>query len=248
MMAALWKFALVWYLPLSCGAVRTEAGRDLPFTSDPFYGVPELDVLFSSNVDQAKSFLEGWEGAREFGLFVRRVHSQNQAYFPIRVDLLGICRGRRVLIFDLRPHLREVPMPLPQPLAEWFEHPSRTFFGMDLKRGAARLAFEFGLVIRAVDFRTRTWPQLSRSAGLYDLFNRFISDIDLWQPDNLETLSSQARHTFLHWSVAHYFMMFYGPADEDWVITMTELFECGTRAADGAIGRRRPEAGQPRRR
>eukprot|EP00429_Kryptoperidinium_foliaceum_P079373 CAMPEP_0176209498 /NCGR_PEP_ID=MMETSP0121_2-20121125/13663_1 /TAXON_ID=160619 /ORGANISM="Kryptoperidinium foliaceum, Strain CCMP 1326" /LENGTH=320 /DNA_ID=CAMNT_0017548509 /DNA_START=59 /DNA_END=1021 /DNA_ORIENTATION=- len=224
-MTLLKVISLFCFPAAACGA-RLEQ-RDLPVTLKPFYGVPSLDVLFSQNVDQAMALLSRWSDARDFGLFVQRERTDNKAYFPVRVVLLGISRGNRVLILDLRPYLREVPAPLPGPLAEWLEHPSRTFFGMDLKRGAGRLAFEFDVVIRAVDFGVRSWPQLRRDAGIYNLFNHFVSDGDLWRPDSLATLSSQARHSYLQWSVAHYFMLFHGPADEDWIITMTELFESG---------------------
>lgn len=40
-------------------------------------------------------------------------------------------------------------------------------------------------------------------------------------------MSSQARHTYLQWSVAHYFMVFHGPPKEDWIIAKSELFEAG---------------------
>mmetsp|Transcript_42089 Transcript_42089/g.117175 ORF Transcript_42089/g.117175 Transcript_42089/m.117175 type:complete len:205 (-) Transcript_42089:130-744(-) len=134
----------------------------------------------------------------------------------------------RVLVFDLRPFLREVPSPLPRPLAAFLEDRSRTFFGMDLKRSAGRLAFEIDTVIRAVDFNVRAWPELRLGGGLYGVFNRFVSlDVDLWRPDNLESLSSQARHAYLQWSVAHYFTTFYGAANEDWLISKSELFEAG---------------------
>jgi len=79
-----------------------------------------------------------------------------------------------------------------------------------------------------VDYNVRAWRELKLGGGLYGVFNRFVSlDIDLWRPDNLESLSAQARHTYLQWSVAHYFGTFYGAALEDWIITKTELFEAG---------------------
>lgn len=107
---------------------------------------------------------------------------------------------------------------------------------MGLKRGAALLAFEFDLVIRALDLTARAWPQLRRGAGLRDLFNGQLSDVDLWRQGGLETLSGQARHAHLQWSIAHRLAAVHGEASEDWVVTMAELFEvaapCGSDRAD----------------
>lgn len=47
--------------------------------------------------------------------------TQNHAFFPVRAEMIGVARGRRVLLFDLRPHLREVPRPLPEPIAAFLE-------------------------------------------------------------------------------------------------------------------------------
>lgn len=120
-----------------------------------------------------------------------------------------------MLLIDLRAYLREVPAPLPEPIAAFLEGGGRTFYGMGLKHGAARLAFEFDTVIRCVDFNVRTWPALRRGGGIYGVYNRYISSVDLWRHDNLDTMSSQARHAYLQWSVAHYFMMFHGPPHKD---------------------------------
>mmetsp|Transcript_20157 Transcript_20157/g.57106 ORF Transcript_20157/g.57106 Transcript_20157/m.57106 type:complete len:178 (+) Transcript_20157:2-535(+) len=36
-----------------------------------------------------------------------------------------------------------------------------------------------------------------------------------------------ARHTYLQWAVAHFFTMFHGRVQEDWIITRSELLEAG---------------------
>lgn len=73
--------------------------------------------------------------------------ARSEAFSPARVALLGISRGSKVLIFDLR-HLREVPVPLPEPVAVFLEDPGRTFYGMGLSHGCGSLAFEFDAVAR----------------------------------------------------------------------------------------------------
>lgn len=104
------KFAMFVALPFAALSSRTGAAtqRDLRMSLHSFNGVPELDVFYTSSVDQAASFLEGWREDREFGLYVRVVPTENKAFFPVRLVLLGICRGTRVLVFDLRAFLREV--------------------------------------------------------------------------------------------------------------------------------------------
>lgn len=52
-------------------------------------------------------------------------------------------------------------------------------------------------------------------------------DIDLWRPEDLTGTTSQARHSYLQWAVAHYYMRFYGAVPEEWLITASELFEAG---------------------
>jgi len=212
-----------------CGgslSARSTVGRDLHVRLDPFWGVPDLDVVYTSQVDEAAAQLSKWSEFHEFGLYVKMAGTDNKAFSPARVALLGISRGSKVLIFDLR-HLREVPVPLPEPVAVFLEDPGRTFYGMGLSHGCGSLAFEFDAVARCVDLAGRAWPQIKRGGGIYGLFNRYVSDIDLWRPDSLETLSSQARHAYLQWAVPHYFMSFHGPPREEWVLTMSKLFAAG---------------------
>lgn len=156
-------------------------------TLSSYYGVPSLEVSYTGDAEQASYFLEEWSEEAEFGLYIRVVPSDNKAFFPVRVVLLAVCRGTRVVVFDLRPYLTAVPVPMPRPVAAFLEDDRRTFYGMDLKRSAGRLAFEFDTVIRCVDLNVRAWPQMRMGGGLYGIFNRFVSlDIDLWPPDTLE--------------------------------------------------------------
>mmetsp|Transcript_109114 Transcript_109114/g.315242 ORF Transcript_109114/g.315242 Transcript_109114/m.315242 type:complete len:305 (+) Transcript_109114:83-997(+) len=223
--------ALASTLPFFVSGARVgAAGRleqAMPVVLEAFYGVPKLEVMFSSSVAHTVAALARWSTERDFGLFVRAEHTQEPKFFPVRVVTLGICRGNRVLIMDLRPLLGRIPAPLPRPITEWLEHPNRTFYGMDLRRGAGRMAFEFDCVLRAVDYSVRSWPELRRGAGLYDAFKGHVSDVDLWRPDSLQTLSGQARHAYIQWAVAQHFMTLRGRADEEWVITEAELFEAG---------------------
>jgi len=74
------------------------------------YGVPKLEALKTSNDTEAAAFLAEWSAEKDFGLFLQLV-PDNRGFFPSRVGLLGISRGTRVLLFDLKPHLRKNPMP-----------------------------------------------------------------------------------------------------------------------------------------
>jgi len=61
---------------------------------------------------------------------------------------------------------------------------------------------------------------------LYGVANRYF-DTTFERPPALTRPPSQAVHTWLQWSLASYFMMFYGPPNEDWILTEAELFGAG---------------------
>lgn len=192
---------------------------------EPVDGAPKLEVLRTSDVAEAAEFLAEWSSARDFGMFAKFA-PHTEAFAPRRVVLLGICRYTRVLLLDLRPFLGDAPQPMPAQLAEFLEDERRTFYGMGLMKAAAHLAFEFDLVIRCIDFRVRAWRQLSLGGGLYGVANRYL-ETSFARPPTLARPQGQAVHAWLQWALASYFMMFFGPPSEDWVVTRAELFGAG---------------------
>jgi len=67
---------------------------------------------------------------------------------------------------------------------------------------------------------------LSLGGGLYGVANRYF-ETSFSRPPTLARPSGQAVHAWLQWALASYFMMFYGPRSEAWVITPAELFGAG---------------------
>mmetsp|Transcript_15736 Transcript_15736/g.45458 ORF Transcript_15736/g.45458 Transcript_15736/m.45458 type:complete len:425 (+) Transcript_15736:71-1345(+) len=201
-------------------------------------GIPDVEVLYTSDVEEAASFLRQWSDDHNFGLYIRLTRS-DQSGMGRRIQRLGICRGSRVLLFDLEPFLHEAPQALPAPLAEFLEDKHHTFYGEGLFKSAARLAFEFDVVVRCVDYGRRAWPDLQRriQGGLYKVADQVLG-FGLRRPRTLESLSSQAVHTFLQWSVAHYFLMFHGEVREDWVMTESDLYGAGPVFSRSAHARR----------
>jgi len=67
---------------------------------------------------------------------------------------------------------------------------------------------------------------LSLGGGLYGVANRYF-ETSFSRPPTLARPSGQAVHAWLQWALASYFMMFFGPPSEDWIITRAELFGAG---------------------
>jgi len=212
---------------LVLGARIGSSQKDVEYTLDTYYQVPDLDVVYTTNMRPALRVLNVWaqQQDRDFGLFIRTMPCQG-LFYPRRISMIGISRGHRVLLFDLKPCLRPWPQPLPDFLEDFMEHENHTFWGMGLKDTAARLAFEFDCVIRCVDYRIRAWPQMQLGGGLYGLANRHLR-MAIARPDTLRALSSQLVHTHLQWAVFDYFSRLYGEADPAWQITKAEMFGAG---------------------
>jgi len=134
-----------------------------------------------------------------------------------------------VLIFDLKPHLRKNPRPLPRRLGRFLTDSSRTFLGLGLQSPAGHLAFEFDAVVRCVDYRVRALRQMSIEGGFFGLARTYFGTQWRKRP-SLRTVDGQAVATYLQWAVAEYFMAFYGERQESWVISKAELFAHGPRA------------------
>mmetsp|Transcript_93934 Transcript_93934/g.262871 ORF Transcript_93934/g.262871 Transcript_93934/m.262871 type:complete len:267 (+) Transcript_93934:16-816(+) len=192
------------------------------------YGVPKLEVLSTSNDTEAAAFLAEWSSAKNFGVLLQLVPG-NRGFFPLRVGLVGISRGTRVLLFDLKPHLRENPRPLPRHLGSFLANESRTFFGLGIQGSAGHWAFEFDAVVRFVDYKVRGWKQMNIEGGLFDLSNLYFGTHWKKRP-SMRTLKGQAVYTYLQWAVVEYFTAFYGKPEESWVLTKAELFAYPSRS------------------
>mmetsp|Transcript_24073 Transcript_24073/g.69236 ORF Transcript_24073/g.69236 Transcript_24073/m.69236 type:complete len:310 (-) Transcript_24073:353-1282(-) len=224
------KLALFFALTAATSAARSEAARtrkDVEYTLDTYYSVPDLDVVYTTNMRPALKVLNAWarERDRDFGLFIQTKPTQG-LFYPRRISMIGISRGHRVLLFDLKPYLRPWPQPLPDFLEDFLEHENHTFYGMGLMDTAARLAFEFDCVIRCVDYRIRSWPRMQLGGGLYGLVARHLR-MPIARPETLRALSSQLVHTHLQWAVFDYFSRLSGDPDPSWLITKAEMFGVG---------------------
>jgi len=191
------------------------------------YGVPKLEVLNTSNDTEAAAFLSEWSDAQHFGLFVQLV-PDNRAFFPRRAGLVGISRGTKVLLFNLKPHMRKAPRPLPKHLKSFLEKDGRTFLGLGVTSPVAHLAFEWDTMVRCIDYRVRSWRQMKVDGGLFALANLYFGTHWTRKP-SVRTLKGQAVYTYLQWAVAEYFMTFHGQPQDDWVLTQAELFAYGPR-------------------
>lgn len=185
-------------------------------------GVPKLEVLRTSSPEDVASYLEEWSTARRFGLFVQLAPA-SVGRFQQRVALLGICRGSKVLLFDVRPFLRQQPRPLPSALSDFLSDEKNTFFGMGLLRPVAQLTEEFDIDVRVIDLKVRGWKQVNVEAGFYRVAERYLGFAA--RRASLRQLQGQAIHTYLQWALADYCISSFGKPQEGWVLTEEELSE-----------------------
>ena len=90
-------------------------------------GMPALDVLYTTDMQEAESFLEQWSDQRFFGLDLEWRPTTVAGQPPNKTALLQISGGRRVLIWDLYER-RHKADPLSTILRSFIEHPDHTFF------------------------------------------------------------------------------------------------------------------------
>ena len=198
-------------------------------------GLPDLDVLFTSDARVAATFLEQWSGLCHFGLDLEWRPTVTRGKPPNKSALLQISGAQRVLIFDLHAR-RDEADPLSQPLRKFIEHPEHTFFGMGLATDLARLAFEFDCVARrGVDFVKRAWP-LVLCGGLAGLANRMLGSsvqqskeitMSNWEhrPLSPEQIQYLAEDAYLSLAIANHFIQACGePVKPEWPVTRSELY------------------------
>ena len=199
-------------------------------------GLPDLDVLFTSDARVAATYLEQWSGLCHFGLDLEWRPTVTRGKPPNKSALLQISGAQRVLIFDLHAR-RDEADPLSQPLREFIEHPERTFFGMGLATDLARLACEFDCVACGVDFVTRAWPRLELGGGLSGLANRMLGSSvhqskeitrSNWEkrPLSSEQMTYLAEDAYLSWAIANHFIKERGePVKPEWPVTLRSSTE-----------------------
>jgi len=200
-------------------------------------GIPNLDVLYTGDPEDAAAFLASWPIARHVGLDLEYRPIFKKGVPPSRSALLQLSAGPKVLLFDLEAIRRKTPEPLPAGIAAFLESPEHTFYGMGLTGDVARLAFEFDCIVRGIDF-LQSWPSFAPSGGLAGAANRYIgcdaktkksvtlSNWDL-RPLTLEQLTYAAEDAYLSWAVADHFIRREGLVDEEQLISMAAMYSAG---------------------
>eukprot|EP00429_Kryptoperidinium_foliaceum_P067982 CAMPEP_0176060504 /NCGR_PEP_ID=MMETSP0120_2-20121206/30158_1 /TAXON_ID=160619 /ORGANISM="Kryptoperidinium foliaceum, Strain CCMP 1326" /LENGTH=384 /DNA_ID=CAMNT_0017394049 /DNA_START=32 /DNA_END=1186 /DNA_ORIENTATION=+ len=199
-------------------------------------GVPDLDVLYTGHIMEAVSFVEAvWAEEYAMGLDMewRPWGSPNPG------ALLQISAQNKVLILDLVALRGWRPEAFPPAFMHFME--SRTFYGMGVVQDAARLAFEFDCVVRAVDFNAGAWRLPKGRGGLAGLAFRTIgccgvsSDkritLSDWEerPLRLAQLRYAAEDAYLSWRVALHFLRRDGWPSEASFVSMVQMYSVAVR-------------------
>lgn len=229
------------------------AAVDGPFgwkTLAPCDGLPELQVLLTSDEDCATNFLKVWDNCTTFGLDLeyRPVFQKDVA--PPPSALVQIASGSHVLLFDLHEYRRNGRTEnLPAALEMFLEDDSHTFYGMGLTDDLVRLAFEFDIVCRGVDFASpgQTWPALTKvlGGGLVKVTNRVVGTcaktskkitMSNWErrPLSDEQLQYAANDAFLSWALADHFLK-QEAAREEWLISKAVLYKQGMKLVEKGL-------------
>jgi len=220
-LAMLFKLAV-----LLAAAPAASGNRALPLVKQRearyvggYRGLPTLEVLRTSSPTEVVSFLAPWSGARDFGLFVQLASEGGREQ---RVAVVAISNGARVMIYDLRPFLRQEARPLTAALANFLGDEQRTFYGFGLLRPAAQFAKEFNVSMKSVDMRVRAWPGADLDGGVFRVAERLLG-VSFPRRPSLRQLEGQAVAAHLQWAVARHCVEAYGAPEAAWRLTETEV-------------------------
>eukprot|EP00413_Alexandrium_margalefii_P002342 CAMPEP_0204518916 /NCGR_PEP_ID=MMETSP0661-20131031/4456_1 /ASSEMBLY_ACC=CAM_ASM_000606 /TAXON_ID=109239 /ORGANISM="Alexandrium margalefi, Strain AMGDE01CS-322" /LENGTH=264 /DNA_ID=CAMNT_0051524391 /DNA_START=47 /DNA_END=841 /DNA_ORIENTATION=- len=229
----------------SSGSILHDSGTGY-FTVAAHSGLPDIEVLYTKNVQMASDFIQGWQGTYHFGLDMEWKPTFAKGAPPSRAALLQICAGPWVLLLDLTRMRKPVPQPLPDDIWSFLESEEHTFYGMGLREDLGRLAFEFDCMVRGIDFTLRAWPgELELGGGLVGLANRVLGTTvkqskkvtkSNWdrRPLTEEQIIYAAEDAYLSSAVARYFMDVSFP-QEDWLVTEAEMYGAGVKFVEHGL-------------
>jgi len=210
-----------------------------PYVFPPVDGLPKLEVLVTADPHLMSAFIdEWWQGCTTFGLDLEYPPVFNRKATPSATALLQIASGPNVLLFDLVEYKRRsASNRLPAPLEDFLQDPKRTFYGMGLTDDLVRLACEFNILSRGIDFAIteKSWPALTAQlgGGLAMVSNRVLNlntkankhvTLSNWgeRPLSPEQVQYAAIDAYLSWALAEHFLKM-EPAREEWLIDQETL-------------------------
>lgn len=206
-------------------------------TIDAHCGLPDIQLLFTSDRKEIEDFLLGWDRRYHFGLDMEWRPNFVKGAPPSRSAVLTICNGPWVLAVDLVPFRKSWPQPLFDGLRRFLENDEHTFYGMGLAADAARLAIEFDCVVQGIDFLS-AWPeQIVLKGGLEGLGNSLLGTSvkqskaitrSNWdkRPLSEQQLMYLAEDAYLSWKIMRHLASLV-PASEEWLVTMTDMYSHG---------------------